>query len=66
MAPAVMFSWLYGAGTLTIDSPFAGVHRGARTRTGGPQNDDDDEADSLRKLMPVLAVVIILANVFGG
>lgn len=33
-------------------------------RTGGPDNDDDDETVALR-LMPILAAVITLALVFS-
>jgi hypothetical protein len=34
----------------------------SRTRTGGP----DDGGDELRWLMPILALVIVLAVVFGS
>lgn len=33
-------------------------------RTGGPDNDDDEEA-LVRKLMPIMAAVITLALVFS-
>lgn len=36
-----------------------------RTRTGGPDDPDGDEQDELRRLMPVLALVITIATVFG-
>lgn len=35
-----------------------------KTRTGGPDNDDEDE--DLKVLMPILAVVIVVAVMFGG
>ena len=38
----------------------------SRSRTGGPDPDgDEDETDQLRKLMPVLALVITIATVFS-
>ena len=36
------------------------------TRTGGPDDDGDDENALLRKLMPILAAVIAMATIFGG
>jgi hypothetical protein len=57
--------WAQGA-ALALPAPFAMVARHAKTqmRTGGP--DDDDEDDELRRLMPILALVITIAVVFGS
>jgi hypothetical protein len=57
--------WMQGA-ALALPLPFAGAARQdkAQMRTGGP--DDDDEDDELRRLMPILALVITIAVVFGS
>ncbi|HEY0709793.1 MAG TPA: hypothetical protein VGG33_23470 [Polyangia bacterium] len=53
--------WAYGA-ALALPAPTIQM----RARTGGPDPDgDDDEGDQLRRLMPVLALVITIATVFG-
>jgi hypothetical protein len=52
-------------GALALPAPFALSGRQTKTqmRTGGP---DDDEDDELRRLMPILALVITIAVVFGS
>lgn len=58
--------WHAAATGMALDAPLLRLHRPSRQRTstGGP-NDDDDENERLKKLMPILAVVIVLAVVFG-
>jgi hypothetical protein len=58
-------SWAYGA-TMALQAP-AILQGNTRARTGGPDPDgEDDESDQLRRLMPILAVVITVATVFGN
>lgn len=55
-------SWAYGA-ALALPAPTVFQ---SKARTGGPDPDgDDDDTDQLRRLMPVLALVITIATVFG-
>lgn len=54
VAPAMQGAWWLAAKPTETRSA---------TRTGGPDDDDDD--DELRWLMPILAVVVVLAVVFG-
>lgn len=56
--------WAQGA-ALALPARFALPARAEKTsmRTGGP---DDDEDDELRRLMPILALVIAIAVVFGS
>ena len=55
---------LYAQGSaIALQAPFLMARESQRTRTGGP---DDDEDDELRWLMPLLAAVIAIAVVFGG
>jgi hypothetical protein len=59
---------MHPAGTMTWDGVWRQPNRQSSTRpstrTGGP-NDDDDEAALVRKLMPIVAIIIVLAVVFG-
>jgi hypothetical protein len=55
--------WMQGA-ALALPLPFAARQDKAQMRTGGP--DDDDEDDELRRLMPILALVITIAVVCGS
>ena len=52
------------AGAIALDGSYLslGISQ-KRTRTGGP---DDDEDDQLRRLMPILASVIAIAVIFGN
>jgi hypothetical protein len=54
--------WAQGAGALAVRNPLLFAREKKNTRTGGP---DDDEDDELRRLMPILAMVIVIAVVFG-
>jgi hypothetical protein len=54
--------WAQGAGALAVHNPLMLARGQKATRTGGP---DDDEDDELRRLMPILAMVIVVAVVFG-
>ena len=51
------------ASALALSNTFTFKARTAM-RTGGPDNDDDEEA-LVRKLMPIMAAVITLALVFS-
>jgi hypothetical protein len=57
--------WAQGA-ALALPGPFAAAawQEKTRMRTGGPDGDDED--DELRRLMPILALVITIAVVFGS
>ena len=58
--------WMWAQGAaIALPAPFARSARQDKTnlRTGGP---DDDEDDELRRLMPILALVITIAVVFGS
>ena len=54
--------WAQGA-AVAMEAPLLMVRAKQRMRTGGP---DDDEDDELRRLMPILAAVIAIAVIFGG
>jgi hypothetical protein len=34
-------------------------------RTGGPEDPEEDENELLRRLMPIVAAIIVLAALFG-
>ena len=51
-----------GPGDRAAGADHARPSASKNTRTGGP---DDDEDDELRRLMPILAAVITIAVVFG-
>jgi hypothetical protein len=53
--------WATGR-AMALQAPVFMVREHKNTRTGGP---DDDEDDELRRLMPILAAVITIAVVFG-
>ena len=53
--------WASGR-AMALQAPVLMVREHKNTRTGGP---DDDEDDELRRLMPILAAVITIAVVFG-
>ena len=53
--------WATGR-AMALQAPVLMVREHKSTRTGGP---DDDEDDELRRLMPILAAVITIAVVFG-
>jgi hypothetical protein len=57
--------WAQNAGAIALDANLAtfGARQRHSTRTGGP---DDDEDDQLRRLMPILASVIAIAVIFGN
>lgn len=56
---------MHAAGAATWDGPWQlSVWSPKNTRTGGP-DDDDDEAALVRKLMPIVAIIIMLAVIFG-
>ncbi|MEP6654686.1 MAG: hypothetical protein ABJA82_15090 [Myxococcales bacterium] len=56
---------LMNAGAATLDGPWQlSVWSRKNTRTGGP-DDEDDEAALVRKLMPIVAILIMLAVIFG-
>lgn len=59
-------SFLAQGAALALPMPFTAAAREEKTRmrTGGP--DDDDEDEELRRLMPILALVITVAVVFGS
>jgi hypothetical protein len=54
-------SFASGTASAAVALPAPALLRG-RSRTGGP---DDDEDDELRWLMPILAAVIGVAALFG-
>jgi hypothetical protein len=54
-----------GAGARAIPASWTMMlDRRPATRTGGP-DDDDDEAAMVRKLMPIVAVLVIVSALFG-
>lgn len=59
---------IHPAGATTFDGPWQlstwSWRDNRSTRTGGP-DDEDDEAALVRKLMPIVAIIIMLAVVFG-
>lgn len=55
--------WTHAAVGAVAAAPWQAAFLRTATRTGGP---DDDEDDEVRALMPVLAAVIALAVIFGG
>jgi hypothetical protein len=57
-------AWAQGA-AIALPGPMALPAREERAnmRTGGP---DDDEDDEIRRLMPILALVIAIAVIFGS
>lgn len=67
MRRARIFNWFQEAGATALSGPWQLIQQRTRaaTRTGGPDDDDDDEDALLRKLMPILAGVIVIAVVFG-
>ena len=56
--------WAMNAGAIALDGSMLSLGMRAKQsiRTGGP---DDDEDDQLRRLMPILASVIAIAVIFG-
>lgn len=55
--------WAHSAGAIALDANLLTFAPRQSTRTGGP---DDDEDDHLRRLMPILASVIAIAVIFGN
>jgi hypothetical protein len=55
--------WAQSAGAIALDANLAFARPKQSIRTGGP---DDDEDDQLRRLMPILASVIAIAVIFGN
>ena len=59
---------VHAAGATTFDGTWQlstwGWNSNRATRTGGP-DDEDDEAELVRKLMPIVAIIVMLAVVFG-
>jgi hypothetical protein len=58
-----LFAQNAGAMALNANLAAFGLRARQSTRTGGP---DDDEDDQLRRLMPILASVIAIAVIFGN
>lgn len=63
MSPYGKLQRMWASGrAMALQAPMLMVREHKNTRTGGP---DDDEDDELRRLMPILAAVITIAVVFG-
>jgi hypothetical protein len=60
---------IHAAGTLTWDGPWQPAARSLdrwSIQTGGPDDDDDDESALIRKLVPLVAILVLLSVAFGG
>jgi hypothetical protein len=61
---------IHAAGAITWDAAWHPAARGwnprASIQTGGPDDDDDREAALVRKLVPIVAIIILIAVVFGN
>ena len=63
MSPYRKLQRLWASGqAIALHAPLMLARQQKNIRTGGP---DDDEDDELRRLMPILAAVITIAVVFG-
>jgi hypothetical protein len=63
MSPYGKLQRMWASGrAMALQAPMLMAREHKNTRTGGT---DDDEDDELRRLMPILAAVITIAVVFG-
>ena len=63
MSPYGKLQRMWASGrAVALQAPMMLAREQKNIRTGGP---DDDEDDELRRLMPILAAVITIAVVFG-
>jgi hypothetical protein len=60
------FNWFNGAGALALPGAWPVIRGRSRPamRTGGPDNDNGDDEAMVRKLIPIVTVVVIAAALF--